>query len=208
MTRIPPVPAPARLAVLLSGTGRSLQNLAAAIRSGEVPAEISFVLSSRPDAYGLERARKLGLPHAVLNRRDFADSAAFREAVFSRIREFRCDLVLLMGYLQLLPIPEDYHGRVLNIHPALLPAFGGKGMYGDRVHRAVLDSGVEETGCTIHFCDDQYDHGPILLQRRCPVLPGDTVETLAARVFEEETRAWPQALRLLISPPASSHQSS
>ncbi len=194
---------PARLAVLISGTGRSLQHLHDRIEQGEVPAEIRLVISSRGDAPGLARARNFGLPCCVVRRRDHATAESFREAVFSKIRAAACDLVLLMGYLQLLPIPPDYEGRVLNIHPALLPDFGGKGMYGDRVHAAVLASGAAESGCTVHFCDNEYDHGPILVQRRCPVLPGDTVEDLAHRVFEEEKKAWLEALRLVLPGAAS-----
>ena len=123
-------------------------------------------------------------------------------SAYSQIRSQAVDLVCLMGFLLLLPIPADFERRVLNIHPALLPDFGGEGMYGNHVHAAVLAGGRAESGCTVHYCDNLYDHGEIILQRRCPVLPNDTVETLATRVFEEEKKAYPEALRrVLASPP-------
>jgi formyltetrahydrofolate-dependent phosphoribosylglycinamide formyltransferase len=192
-------PASARLAVLLSGSGRSLENLADCIARGEVPATIELVVASRPDAYGLVRAERLGLPGVVLRPRDFPGLTAFSRAVFDRIRQRRVDLVCLMGFLTKLVIPEEFDRRVLNIHPALLPEFGGQGMYGDRVHAAVLAADKAETGCTVHYCDQEYDHGAIVLQRRCPVLAGDTVESLAQRVFEEEKLAYPEALRRVLA---------
>lgn len=187
-----------RLAVLLSGSGRTLQNLLDLRQAGALDVDPVLVVGSRPDAYGLERARQAGLPWLVLRRKDFETDAAFSLAVFAACRQARVDRVVLAGWLCLLcPIPGDFKGRVVNIHPALLPAFGGKGLYGDRVHAAVLASGAAETGCTVHLVDDEYDHGEVLLQRRVPVLPGDDVRTLAARVFEAECVAYPEALRAL-----------
>ncbi len=186
------------LAVLASGGGRSLENLAQVAAAGELPVEIRLVLSDRPGARALERAARLGLAHLVVEPGP-GGAEAFSSAVFDAVEARGCELVVLAGFLRLLRIPERWRGRVLNIHPALLPAFGGRGFYGDRVHRAVLESGARVTGCTVHLVDDEYDHGPILLQRSIEVLPGDSVESLAARVFEEEKLALPEAIRRWIS---------
>lgn len=186
-----------RLAVLLSGGGRTLQNLQDRIVAGTLPAEIVGVVSSRADAFGVERARRLGLPAHVVSRKAHPDVDSFSRAVWATVDPWRPDLVLLAGFLCMVRVPPAYAGRVLNIHPALLPAFGGKGFYGDRVHRAVLRSGARESGCTVHFVDDQYDHGPVLLQKRVPVLPDDSPDDLAERVFAAECEAYPEALRML-----------
>lgn len=187
-----------RVAVLLSGSGRTLQNLLDERARGALDVDPVLVVGSRADAYGLERARRAGVPWLVLRRKDFDSDAGFTEQAFAACRQVRADLVVLAGWLCLLcPIPDDFKGRVVNIHPALLPAFGGKGYYGDRVHAAVLAAGAAETGCTVHLVDDEYDHGEVLLQRRVPVLPGDDVHTLAGRVFEAEREAYPEALRAL-----------
>ena len=178
-----------RLAVLISGTGRTLKNLIRKIGG------IRVVLSSVKDAPGLQHAAKAGIPRITVSRRDFPDTATFSTAVAKALDPHLTDLVLLAGFLHLWRFPDRYRGRVLNIHPALLPAFGGKGFHGRRVHDAVLESGARESGCTVHFADHEYDHGPILLQRRVPVLPDDTPDTLAARVFEQECIAYPEAVR-------------
>ncbi len=188
---------PVRLAVLLSGSGRTLQNLIDRISDGSLAARIEVVISSKPQAYGLERARKAGLPAVTINRKDFPDDKAFSTAIMEALGQHAFDLVILAGFLHLLHIPEEWTRRVLNIHPALLPDFGGKGYYGKRVHEAVLRAGVKESGCTIHFCDNQYDHGQILLQKKVPVRPGDTPESLAERVFEAECLAYPEAIQLV-----------
>jgi phosphoribosylglycinamide formyltransferase 1 len=181
---------PLRLVVLISGSGTTLQNFIDRIADGRLRARITGVVSSRADAYGLERAKRAGLPTAVVDR---CHSVRTWEAV----RGFEPDLVCLAGWLHLLPIPDDFRERVLNIHPALLPAFGGKGMYGHRVHQAVILAGVKESGCTVHFADNTYDTGPILVQKHVPVLPNDTAETLAARVFEAECEAYPEAIAMV-----------
>jgi len=193
----PLIERPARLAILISGSGRTLENLAHAIENGELEAAIVLVISSRSKVKGIERANWLGIPCEVIRRSDFADDAAFSEANFARIRDAGANLVCLAGYLRLLSIPPDYEGRVINIHPALLPEFGGRGMYGERVHEAVLRAGRTESGCTVHYADNEYDHGEIILQRRVPVHAGDTPATLADRIFEQECIAYPQAIRLL-----------
>lgn len=183
--------------MLLSGSGRSLENLHECILRGDVDGEVVLVISNTPKAYGLVRAQRLGIEHHTLRPRDYPDRQAWSAAVYRQLREHDVDWVLLLGFLALLPIEPDFEGRVLNIHPSLLPKHGGAGMYGNRVHAAVLAAGDRESGCTVHFCDDEYDRGTVLHQRRCPVHPDDDVETLAARVFEEEKRALPEALRKL-----------
>lgn len=185
-----------RLAVLASGGGRSLENLAEKIGAGELDAELALVLVNTPDAGAIARARRLQLELAIVDHRHFATPAAFSAAVFREVDARDIDLVVLAGFLRLLLIPERWVGRVINIHPALLPKFGGKGYYGDRVHAAVLAAGEDVTGCTVHYVTNEYDAGPPLLQRRVPVKPGDDVHTLAARVFEEEKVALPEAIAL------------
>src|SRR5262245_566502 len=186
---------PLRIAVLVSGGGTTLQNLIDRIAAGSLSARIVQVISSKADAYGVERAKRGGLRVEVIRRKDFASIEDFSKRIFQICRDAAAEMVCLGGFLQLLRIPPDFEGRVLNIHPALLPKFGGKGMYGHHVHAAVLAAGEKESGCTVHFVDNEYDHGPIILQRRVPVLPGDTLETLAARVFEQECEAYPEAIR-------------
>lgn len=187
---------PIRLAVLVSGSGTTLQNLLDRCRDGRLPAEIVQVVSSHAGVYALERARQAGIPAAVVNRKEAGSADEFSRRIFDLCRQARADLVCMAGFLQLLPIPDDFLGRVMNIHPALIPAFCGKGFYGNRVHEAVLAAGVKLTGCTVHFADNQYDHGPIILQRPVPVLDDDTPEAVAARVFKEECEAYPEAIRL------------
>lgn len=181
-----------RLLALLSGGGRTLMNLLDAIESGQLRAHVAGAVASRP-CPGVERAQARGVPTRVVPGPIPADQ------LLGLAREHDAPWIVLCGYLQRLEIPPELEGRIVNIHPSLLPRFGGPGMYGDRVHRAVLEAGETESGCTVHLCDAEYDSGPILLQRRCPVLPGDTVDSLAARVFEVECRAYPEALAALLA---------
>ncbi len=187
---------PLRLAVLLSGTGRTLENLLGVIGRGELPARVVAVVSSREGVRGNEIARAANIPLTILPRRAYPSVAAFSKAVYDVLDPLEVDLVAMAGFLCKLDVPTRYEGRIMNIHPSLLPLFGGKGLYGDRVHQAVLESGMKVSGCTVHFVDESYDAGPIILQACVPVLEGDTVETLAARVFEEERRLYPEAIRL------------
>ena len=187
---------PIRLAVLISGGGTTLQNFIDRIVDGRMRAEIALVISSNPKAFGVERARKAGLQTEVIRREDFDTVENFSAAIFGRCREVEADLVTFGGFLKLFRITPDFAGRVMNIHPALLPAFGGKGMYGHHVHEAVLESSARVSGCTVHFVDDHFDHGPIILQRTVPVLDDDTPEILAARVFQQECEVYPEAIRL------------
>jgi phosphoribosylglycinamide formyltransferase-1 len=187
--------APVRLGVLLSGSGRTLQNLIDRIADGSLNARIEIVVSSDPDAIGLGRAQKAGIPAAIVARKPFRDPGSHSRAVTGVLERHPLDLVILAGYLHLYLFPQKWTGRVLNIHPALLPEFGGKGFYGHKVHEAVLRRGAKESGCTVHFADHQYDHGGIILQKKVPVLPGDTPDLLAERVFQAECEAYPEAIR-------------
>ena len=186
---------PLRIAVLLSGSGTSLENLAARIDKGEVDAEIVCVISSKPRALGLERARRRGIPAHPLDRRAHESDRSFNDAIHEILDACHPELVVLAGFLSRLEL-RGYRGKVMNIHPALIPAFSGPGYYGERVHRAVLESGVKLTGATVHFCDDEYDRGPIILQQAVEVLEDDTVETLAARVLATEHELYPRAIQL------------
>jgi formyltetrahydrofolate-dependent phosphoribosylglycinamide formyltransferase len=192
---------PLRLAVLISGSGRTLENFIDLAANGELPIEIRLVISSSAAAGGLKFAKETGIPARVIRREDFsrgeAGTSEFGDAVFGACREAGVDYVAMAGFLKLAPVPEDFAGRVLNIHPALIPAFCGAGMYGDRVHRAVIDAGVKVTGCTVHFVDNVYDNGPIIWQQPVPVFDDDTADTLAKRVFEVEKEAYPHVLKLL-----------
>lgn len=189
------------LAVLLSGNGRTLQNLLDRCADGTLPARVAIVVGSRPDAYGLDRARAAGIT-AVTVPKKANPEPLFSFEIFRHCREAKADLVCLAGFLQKLAVPPDFAGRTLNIHPALLPKFGGQGMYGHHVHEAVLKAGEKETGCTVHVVNDEYDAGPIVYQQRVPVLPGDTAATLAERVFAAECQAYPQAILRMIAPMA------
>jgi len=184
------------LAVLLSGSGRTLENVQQAILSGRLSARVVVVVSSKSEAYGLVRARQHGLDAVAVPRRDYSDLQAFNDAINAVLVRYPIDLVILAGFLSLYQPPPALVGCVMNIHPALLPAFGGRGLYGDRVHHAVLESGVKLSGCTVHFADACYDHGPIILQAAVPVYDDDTVESLAARVFAAECELYPQAIQL------------
>jgi len=184
------------LAVLLSGSGRTLENVQQAILAGRLSARVAVVVSSTSAAYGLVRARQHGLDAVAVPRQNYPNLQAFNEAMHAVLAHYPIDLVVLAGFLSLYAPPPALAGRVMNIHPALLPAFGGKGLYGDRVHRAVLESGVKLSGCTVHFADACYDHGPIILQAAVPVEDDDTIEALAARVFAAECALYPQAIQL------------
>jgi len=188
---------PLKLAVLISGSGRTLHNLLELAEEGQLPVEVLLVVSSTAKAGGLKFAEEAGIATAVLNRSEFASDDAYGETIFAACREAEVDYVVMAGFLKLVPVPDDFVGRVLNIHPALIPAFCGHGMYGHRVHQAVLDYGAKVTGCTVHFVDNEYDNGPIIWQQPVPVFDDDTAETLADRVFQAEKEAYPHVLRML-----------
>lgn len=194
--RTPPiVDPPIRLAVCVSGGGTTLQNLIELIRARRLKAQIVQVVASKPRIGAIPRAEAAGIPLALMNR-SARSSGELSASVFDPIRHAGADLVIFGGFLALVKIPPDYHGRVINVHPALIPAFCGKGFYGSKVHQAAIDAGVKVSGCTVHFADDTYDTGPIILQRTVPVLEDDTADTLAARIFKEECRAVPEAIEL------------
>ena len=192
---------PSKLAVLISGSGRTLKNFIDMAAEGKLPIDIRLVVSSSPNAGGLKFAEVAGIPTLVVPRQEFpagaAGDQAFGDAIFGACRDAGVDYVAMAGFLKLTPVPPDFAGRVVNIHPSLIPAFCGPGMYGDRVHQAVLDAGVKVTGCTVHFVDNEYDRGPIIWQQPVPVFDDDTADTLGKRVFECEKEAYPHVLGLL-----------
>ncbi len=185
------------MAVFLSGGGTTLQNLIGRIDSGELPARVSVVLSSKEDAYGLVRARENNIPAVVVPSLKYGkDWQSMGRAINDAIQSYEVDLIVLAGFMCFYLIPPELEGKVMNIHPALIPAFCGDKLYGRAVHEAALKTGVKVSGCTVHFADNKYDNGPIIIQRTVPVLDNDTPETLAARVFEQECIAYPEAIRL------------
>ena len=183
-----------RCALFFSGTGGNALNLLEACRRGLVPAEPVLGLASTPRAGGIQRLQAAGLPVAVVPRSAHPDDAAFSEACYRQAEAAGAGLIALCGWLKRLEVPPRWEGRILNIHPGLLPDFGGAGMWGMHVHRAVLAAGAAESGCTVHLVDNAYDHGRILAQARVPVLPADTPEALQKRVYEQEMRLYPEAL--------------
>jgi phosphoribosylglycinamide formyltransferase-1 len=202
------MPPPLRLAVLLSGSGRTLDNLLDEIAAGRLAARIEVVVSNKPGVRGLAIAERADVPTHVVPRGDLS-LADWSGHIFDICRQCHADLVVMAGFLQLVEIPADFAGRVINIHPALLPAFGGQGFHGMHVHRAVLARGCTVSGCTVHLVDNEYDHGHILFQKTVPVLADDTADSLAARVFAAECIALPEAINTfgpkLISHRRNSH---
>ena len=187
---------PVRLGVLISGGGTTLINILDYIRNGKLDAEIAVVISSRSTVAGVEKAAAAGLNVKIVRRKDFPDIDKFSGRIKHELVAANVDLVVQAGWLCLWEIPDCYENKVMNIHPALLPSFGGKGMWGHHVHEAVLTAGCKVSGCTVHFCTNEYDKGPIIVQRCCEVKDDDTPETLAARVFQQECIAYPDAIRL------------
>lgn len=185
---------PVSVGFLLSGGGRTLENLLEAIQCDEIPARIDLVIASKAGLGGIEKATQAGIPHQIFPCKRVEESAA----IFSALDEAGCRYAILGGWLRKLMIPEAWENRVINIHPSLLPRHGGKGCYGDRVHQRVLEAGDQESGCTVHFVDNEYDQGPIILQEEVPVLAGDNVASLSKRVFEAEMVALPKAVNALV----------
>lgn len=187
---------PVRIGVLVSGGGRTAVNLAEAIRRDAIPAEIVAVVATRPTVPAIARCREAGLPVAVVPVAE--DPATFDDRLDAALEAAGVELVVLAGYLRKFRVGTRWTGHAINIHPALLPRHGGPGMFGEHVHRAVLAAGDSESGCTVHWVDEQYDHGKAVVQRRCPVVAGDTPESLAARVFAEERIALPEAVGAVV----------
>ncbi|QEF97002.1 Phosphoribosylglycinamide formyltransferase [Stieleria maiorica] len=185
------------IAVFLSGGGRTLENLLRHRDQHDLPIDVRLVISSRSGVRGIEIAQNDGIETLVIRKRDH-DDAKYSKAMFDPVRRCGAKYVVMAGFLKHVLIPDDFENRVINIHPSLLPSFGGHGMYGHNVHAAAIERGVTISGCTVHFVDNQYDHGPIILQRACEVRADDTPDSLAARVFEQECEALPAALRTLL----------
>ncbi len=187
------------LAVLISGSGSNLQALIDACAAPDYPAQIDVVIANRPDAYGLTRAKKAGLPAEIVDHTQFKSREEFESAIQNILERHTVDLICLAGFMRILTpaFARRWEGRIINTHPALLPKHGGEGMHGEHVHRAVLAAGDTESGVTIHYVIPEVDRGEIILQRRVPVLEGDTPESLAARVLAQEHVAYPQAVRII-----------
>jgi len=187
---------PIRLGVLISGGGTTLMNILRQIKQGRLNAEVAVVISSRSTVTGVEKAKNAGLDVKIVRTKDYPYIDGFSKRIEAELVAAKVDLVIQGGWLCLWKIPYRYEHRVMNIHPALLPSFGGKGMWGHHVHEAVLNAGCKVSGCTVHFCTNEYDAGPIIVQRTCEVENDDTPDTLAARVFEQECIAYPEAISL------------
>jgi phosphoribosylglycinamide formyltransferase-1 len=187
-----------RLGVLVSGHGTNLQAIIDNCQEGRLDAEVVVVISDNPEAFALERARRASIPAVVVNRADFSSKADFDRAVLRELQQRNVELIILAGYMRIIGrgLLEAYRGRMMNIHPALLPAFGGRGMTGSKVHQAVIDHGAKISGCTVHFVDETVDGGPIILQRAVTVLDEDTAETLANRILPHEHQIYSEAIQL------------
>ena len=188
-----------RLAVLISGGGTTLMNLLEKNRAGQLDAEFPIVIASKEDCRGVERARNAGLTCESVVRTEFNTIETFSERIFDLCRKAEVDMVILGGFLSLVQVPVDFENKVINIHPSLIPAFCGKGFHGRHVHEAVLARGAKVSGCTVHFANNEYDAGPIILQKVVPVMDDDTPDTLQKRVFEAECEAFPEAIRMFTS---------
>jgi phosphoribosylglycinamide formyltransferase 1 len=187
---------PVKLAVLLSGGGTTLQNIIDNIEAKRLSAEVAVVISSRSSVKGLERAENHGIPHHVVSRKECGNTDTFSTALNNVLEEYQPDLVCMAGFMSLWRFPDKYQGKVMNIHPALIPAFCGKGFWGHLVHQGVIDYGAKVSGATVHFADLEYDTGPIIVQRTVPVLEDDTADTLAERVHGAENEVYPEAIQL------------
>ena len=187
---------PIRLAVLISGGGTTLVNFLQKIELGELNAEIPLVIANKTDCGGIQKAEAAGLRCDVVLRSEFSSTDDFSKDIFDRCRDANVDLVTLAGFLSFISIPDDFESRVMNIHPSLIPAFSGSGFYGHHVHEAVVERGVKISGCTVHFADNEYDHGPVILQKSVDIIASDTSDDVAAKVFKQECKAYPEAIRL------------
>jgi phosphoribosylglycinamide formyltransferase 1 len=188
-----------RLAVLISGSGRTLKNILDEINADRLDAEVVMVVSNKPSAGGLQFAENASpvVPTCVVQRTDHDSIKAFSDEIFAACHEAKADYIVMAGFLCKISIPSDFENKVLNIHPSLIPAFCGKSYYGHRVHEAAIEYGVKLSGCTVHFVNDEYDAGPVILQRKVAIDNDETPDSLAAKVFEQEMIAYPETLRLL-----------
>ena len=188
---------PLPIAVFLSGGGRTLSNLLLHRDQHGLPIDIRLVLSSSSRVRGVQIGRDAGIKTEVVRKSVYSNANEYSAAMFDPVRVSGATYVIMAGFLKHVLIPNDFYNRVINIHPSLLPAFGGEGMFGHHVHNAAIQRGVTISGCTVHFVDNEYDHGPIILQKACEVLPTDDADALAARVFEKECEALPEAIRIV-----------
>ncbi|NLC44735.1 MAG: phosphoribosylglycinamide formyltransferase [Clostridiales bacterium] len=188
------------IGVLLSGGGTNLQAIIDGIEKGEIPGKINLVISNRANAYGLVRAENSGISTCYLNRKEYADTKAFHQAMLDQLKAHDVEYIVLAGYLSILSpgLVEHYRNRIINIHPSLIPAFCGMGFYGQKVHQAVLDYGAKLTGATVHFVDEGADTGPIIMQKAVEVQADDTAESLGSRVLKVEHELLPKAVALLV----------
>ncbi len=188
-----------RLAVFISGSGTNLQSIIDNCTSGFIPGEVALVVSSKKDVYGLVRAEKAGIESVIYRRKSFPDGKIADDYLLDLLDKYKIDIIALAGYLKMVPpvVVARYRGRIVNIHPALLPKYSGKGMYGMSVHRAVIEAKEKESGVTIHAVDEVYDHGRILAREKAPVFPEDTPEELAARILKIEHTLYPKVIREL-----------
>ena len=188
-----------KVAVLISGSGSNLQALIDACAAPDYPAEIAVVLSNRPDAFGLERAKKAGIDTRIIDHKLYGSREEFDSALHDALIPYGVDLICLAGFMRILTpgFINKWENKIINTHPALLPKHGGEGMYGGHVHEAVLNAGDSESGASIHYVIPAVDQGPVILQKRVPVMTDDTPESLAARVLEQEHIAYPEAVRMI-----------
>ena len=189
-----------RIAVLVSGGGTNLQALIDAVESGYIPGTICQVIASKPGIYALERAKKHNIPASCICRKDYSSKEAFDDALLAALTDCQADVIVLAGYLSILGknVIQRFVNRIINVHPSLIPAFCGKGFYGEKVHQAAIDYGVKVSGVTVHFVDEGTDTGPIIMQKSVEVLPGDDAHTLAQRVLVEEHKLLPMAVKFLL----------
>ena len=184
-----------KIAILASGSGSNAENIANYFKGSDY-AEVSFIIANNPDAYVIERAKRLGIEYTVVTKAQFMEA----DSIIDMLKERDIDFAVLAGFLLLVPakLIQAYPGRIVNIHPALLPKHGGKGMYGDRVHKAVVESGDTESGITIHLIDEQYDKGTTFFQAKCPVLPTDTPDDVATKVHALEYEHFPHVIEEIL----------
>ncbi len=191
-----------KIAVMVSGGGSNMQAIADSANKGILKglAEVALVISNNPDAYALERAKKGNIKALCIERKNYADELSFNREILKKLEENRIDIVCLAGYMRMIGknIVGRYAGRILNIHPALLPKFGGKGMYGRRVHEAVVEAREKKSGATVHYVDDNYDTGEIIMQREVDVFENDTASEVAGKVLKEEHKIYPEAIKKVI----------
>lgn len=189
-----------RLAVFVSGGGSNLQSIMDNCKAGNIDAEVVLVISNKKKAYGLIRAAEAGIDTAIYKHKKFANGKEADDFLLNLLDEYRIDIIALAGYLKMIapPVIDKYRGRIVNIHPGPLPKYGGKGMFGMRVHKAVIMAGEKETAVTIHLVDEIYDHGQVIAEKKVPVFPEDIPDELAARVLKVEHELYPQVIQSLV----------